>query len=46
METGNTGYNDNPEYNPYLLITGVLAMVGGLLISSLIALFWMLWVSA
>jgi hypothetical protein len=32
-------------HNPYLLITGVLAGIGGLLISSLAVLLWMLWVS-
>lgn len=44
METGKE-YNGYPEYNPGLLITGVLAMIGSLLMIALAVMFWMLWTS-
>lgn len=41
-------FNENDMdgyYNHNLLITGVLTIVGSLLISSLAVLFWRLWIS-
>lgn len=45
MEHFNRKDDNGVYYNPYLLITGVLTIVGSLLISSLVVLLWMLWVS-
>ena len=45
MENFNQKDENKVYYNPYLLITGILTIVGSLLISSLAVLFWMLWVS-